>query len=66
MMQLNKPEDFVIATGHSHSLEEFTATVVSELNLNWKDHVEINQSYFRPSDLTYSRGNPAKAELILG
>ncbi len=66
MMQLDKPEDFVIATGRSHSLEEFTATVFSELNLNWKDHVEINRSFYRPSDLEYSRGNPAKAEAILG
>jgi len=65
MMQLDEPEDFVIATAHSHSLEEFTATVFSELNLNWKEHVEINQDYFRPSDLKYSKGNPAKAETKL-
>lgn len=66
MMQLDEPDDFVIATGRSHSLKEFTATVFSELNLNWEEHVEINESYFRPSDLKYSRGNPAKAESTLG
>jgi len=64
-MQVEKPQDFVIATGQSHSLQEFTAAVFSELNLNWRDHVEINQNYFRPSDLIYSRGDPTKAEVIL-
>lgn len=65
MLQLPKPEDFVIATGESHSLREFVEKVFCELSLNWHEHVEIDKSLLRPSDLVYSQGNPAKAKNIL-
>jgi len=66
MLQLPNPEDFVIATGVSHSLKQFTKKVFQNLSLDWKDHVTLNADFLRPSDLKYSRGNPDKAELKLG
>jgi len=66
MLQQETPEDFVIATGESHSLREFMTAVFSTLNLNWQDHVVIDPKLFRPSDLAEGRANPRRAEEILG
>jgi GDPmannose 4,6-dehydratase len=66
MMQLPQPEDFVIATGESHSLEEFIARVFGLLGLDWKRHVESDPELLRPSDILISRGNPARAREVLG
>ncbi|HEY5996222.1 MAG TPA: GDP-mannose 4,6-dehydratase [Candidatus Deferrimicrobiaceae bacterium] len=66
MMQQPSPEDFVIATGESHSLEEFVAQVFDEFSLSWREHVVIDPSLFRPADILVSRGNPGKAGRILG
>jgi GDPmannose 4,6-dehydratase len=65
MLQLEKPEDFVIATGKTSSLEEFVAHAFSVQGLNWQDHVEQDQSLFRPTDLLVSRADPSKAKQIL-
>lgn len=61
MLQLDKPDDFVIATGKSHSLEEVVAQVFAVLKLNWRDHVVQDKSLFRPTDLLVSVGDPRKA-----
>lgn len=66
MMQQPAPDDFVIATGESHSLEEFVAQAFEAHSLSWRDHVVVDPSLFRPSDILSNRGNPAKAERILG
>jgi GDPmannose 4,6-dehydratase len=66
MLQQQTPDDFVIATGESHSLREFVTIVFDELNLDWKDHVEIDGALLRPSDLSEGRANPLRAEDILG
>lgn len=66
MLQQEQPEDFVIATGELNSLESFVAAVFSQLDLNWKDHVEQNQEFMRPTDLIASVGNANKAKQILG
>src|SRR5947208_411507 len=60
MLQQETPDDFVIATGESHTLEEFVALAFAELGLDWKEHVDTEPSLFRPSDIVYSRGNPEK------
>ena len=65
MLQHDKADDFVIATGKSISLEEFVAKVFDTLNLNWENHVEVSRDFFRPSDINESRANPKKAEKIL-
>lgn len=66
ILQRDKPDDFVIATGESHSLEEFVASAFSNVGLEWRDHVEIDTTLFRPSDLAIGRANPAKARAELG
>jgi GDPmannose 4,6-dehydratase len=65
MLQQDQPQDFVIATGESHSLEELTAAAFAHFNLNWRDHADIDPSLFRASEITCSRGNPDKARRIL-
>jgi GDPmannose 4,6-dehydratase len=65
MLQQDKPEDFVIATGELNSLEDFVETVFSELSLNWKEHVMQNEEFMRPTDLQISFGDPSKASKVL-
>lgn len=66
MLQQAVPQDFVLATGRSHSLQEFVAGVFAELDLDWQQHVQIEDGFFRPSDINYSRGDPGKANKELG
>lgn len=61
IMQRDSPEDFVLATGKSNSLRDFVSAVFAAVDLDWQDHVQIEDSYYRPSDINYSRGNPEKA-----
>lgn len=61
MLQQDSPEDFLIATGKSHSLEEFVSHAFSTKGLNWKEHVEIDDTLLRPSDLKANYANPEKA-----
>lgn len=65
MLQQEKPEDYVIATGESHSLEEFVDTAFSAAGLNWRDHVLLDPGLLRPTDLAAGCGNPAKARAKL-
>lgn len=62
MLQVSEPEDFVIATGVSSSLLKFCEMAFKELGLDWRDHVKVNESYFRPSEIMYGCGNAEKAE----
>jgi GDPmannose 4,6-dehydratase len=66
ILQHPKPDDFVVATGSTFTLEDFTATAFDELGLHWRDHVEIDEELQRPSDLMYSRGDPRKVFTQLG
>ena len=66
MLQRDVMEDYVIATGETHSLEDFIAEVFGNLGLNWKDHVEHDNSLMRPSDIEKSFANPEKAARELG
>ena len=61
MLQNSKPEDFVIATGETNTLEVFVEEVFSQLGFDWKNHVEINKELIRPSEITISKANPSKA-----
>ncbi len=65
MMQLDQPEDFVIATGATNKLEDFVAEVFAYFGLDWQNHVISDRSLFRPTDIAISRGNPEKAKLKL-
>jgi GDPmannose 4,6-dehydratase len=62
MLQLDKPEDFVIATGVTLSLEDFVAHTFNMLGLYWKDHVIQSQELFRPTDILVSCADVSKAK----
>jgi GDPmannose 4,6-dehydratase len=66
MMQLDKPDDFVIATGRKESLKYFVAKSFEYFDLDWQKHVEIEKSFFRPNEIVASVGNPEKAIKTLG
>ena len=66
MMQQEKPQDYVIATGISTSLQDYIVHVFESLNLNWKDHVSFSEDLERPSDIDMSFGHAAKAREELG
>jgi GDPmannose 4,6-dehydratase len=66
MLQQPEPEDFVIATGESNTLQDFVATVFEALHLDWHDHVISDASLLRPSEIMVSRGNPSLALQKLG
>ena len=61
MLQQDKPQDFVIATGTTITLEEFVKAAFDQAGLNWKDHVVQDPSLFRPTDLAIGRADPSKA-----
>lgn len=66
MMQAEQPDDFVIATGETHSVEEFVEATFGMLNLDWKEHVAIDPRYFRPAEVDLLLGDASKARKVLG
>jgi len=66
MLQQEKPESYVIATGRSHTLEEFVDCAFAAVDLMWRDHVDIDTRLYRPADITYANANPARANERLG
>ena len=66
MLQQEKPDDYVIATGESHSVRELCEVAFGELDLDWKKYVEIDPRYFRPTEVDHLRGNAAKARKAFG
>jgi GDPmannose 4,6-dehydratase len=66
MLQQEKPDDFVIATGQSHSLREFVDHAFGAFALDWRDHVAIDPTLFRPAEIMDNRGDARKAQQILG
>ncbi len=66
MLQHKVPEDFVIATGETHSVKEFLELAADTLKLNWKKVVEIDPRYFRPTEVDLLLGDASKAKKQLG
>ncbi|MEZ0316345.1 MAG: GDP-mannose 4,6-dehydratase [Methylophilaceae bacterium] len=66
MLQQEKPDDFVIATGEANSLNDFVSVAFEAVGLDWHEHVIADASFFRPSDLAWSQGDPTKASTKLG
>ncbi len=66
ILQIDRPDDFVIATGRAHALREFVAAAFAANGLDWRDHVESDPALMRPSDIAHSVGDPAKAARVLG
>lgn len=65
MLQQSKPEDYVIATGETHSVKEFLQVAFEYAGMDWKKYVEIDKRYFRPTEVDVLLGNSAKAKKIL-
>jgi GDPmannose 4,6-dehydratase len=66
MLQQDAPSDYVIATGETHTLQNFVETAFSSVGLDWSKHVEQSKEFMRPTDILISRADPSKAENILG
>ena len=66
MMQAEKSDDYVIATGETHSVKEFVQEVFSYLDMDWKEYVQIDPWYYRPSEVDFLQGDSTKARKELG
>lgn len=66
MLQQDSPDDFVIATGETHTIREFCEAAFAHAGLNWEDHVEVNSDFIRPLETGPLCGNSAKAKEKLG
>jgi GDPmannose 4,6-dehydratase len=66
MLQQEQPDDYVIATGETHSVREFLELAFGYVNLNWEDHVEFDDRYLRPAEVDLLIGDSTKAQQKLG
>lgn len=66
MLQQDKPDDFVIATGETHSVREFTEKVFRKLDLDYNKYVSVDPRYFRPTEVDVLLGDASKAKKALG
>jgi GDPmannose 4,6-dehydratase len=66
MLQADEPDDYVIATGETHSIREFLDLAFGMLDLDWKEYVEIDPRYYRPAEVDLLLGDPSKARRHLG
>jgi GDPmannose 4,6-dehydratase len=66
MLQQDHPDDYVIATGESHSVREFLDVAAAHCGLAWERYVEIDERYFRPTEVDYLMGDATKARQRLG
>jgi GDPmannose 4,6-dehydratase len=66
MLQQETPEDLVIATGESHKLQDFISIAFEEVGLDWRKHITIDQTLFRPTEIMIGRGDASKAARKLG
>ena len=66
MLQQDNPDDYVIATGVTTTLEDYVSQVFDFYNLDWKDYVSHSKALVRPLDIQNSHADPSKAEKILG
>lgn len=66
MLQQEKPDDYVLATGETHSVKEMLDIAFSHADLDWTKYVEIDPAYFRPAEVDLLLGDPSKAKKVLG
>ena len=65
MMQYDVPEDWVLATGETHTVKEFLDIAFKTVNLNWEEYVKTSEKYFRPNEVDYLLGDSTKARTKL-
>ena len=66
MLQQDQGDDYVVATGETHSVREFLEEAFSHVGLHWQDHVKVDPKYFRPAEVDVLLGDPSKARTKLG
>lgn len=66
MLQHPQPDDYILATGTTHSIQEFLAFAFEHVGLDWKNYVVTDAKFIRPTDVADLCGNPAKAQSVLG
>ena len=66
MLQQERADDFVVATGETRSLEEFVGAAFTAVGLDWREHVDVDPALYRPADIEGNYANPEKAARVLG
>jgi GDPmannose 4,6-dehydratase len=66
MLQQEKPDDYVIATGETHTVRELLEVAFGHLGLDYKEYVSVDQRYYRPSEVDFLLGDPSKSKRVLG
>jgi GDPmannose 4,6-dehydratase len=66
MLQQPEPQDFVIATGETHSVREFCELAFAEANLDYRDYVVVDEQFYRPAEVDLLIGDASKAQAVLG
>ncbi|PYQ12690.1 MAG: GDP-mannose 4,6-dehydratase [Acidobacteria bacterium] len=66
MLQQARPDDYVVATGETHSVREFLEEAFGCAGLHWEDFVKVDPKYFRPAEVDVLLGDPTKARTVLG
>src|SRR5262249_26510869 len=66
MLQQEKPDDYVIGTGQTHSVEEFVQIAFDHVGLNWRRHVTVDPQFLRPAEVDLLLANPTKARRLIG
>ena len=66
MLQQDNPDDYVVATGETHSVEQFVEETFSYLDLDWRQYVVQDPKFYRPAEVDLLVGDPSKAGRVLG
>jgi GDPmannose 4,6-dehydratase len=66
MLQQEKPDDYVVATGETHDVREFVDAAFSHVGLKWQDHVKVDDKFYRPAEVQTLTGDASKARRALG
>jgi GDPmannose 4,6-dehydratase len=66
MLQQEKPDDYVVATGETHEVREFMEVAFSHVGLKWEDHVKVDKKFYRPAETHTLTGDTAKSRRVLG
>ena len=66
MLQQDEPDDFVLSTGETHTVQEFVAEAFGRVGLDWEKYVVVDPRFVRPAEVDLLLGDPAKAKRVLG
>ncbi|MFN8525025.1 MAG: GDP-mannose 4,6-dehydratase [Chloroflexota bacterium] len=66
MLQHHEADDYVVGTGHTHSVRDFAEAAFAHVGLNWRDYVEVSTDLFRPAEVDFLLADPTKARTVLG